>query len=133
MPDERFAFAFDDRFRIPLAMSGVVPSTCSVTLRDDDVLVARFGPWRCETPIANVADASVTGPYRWWRAVGPRLSFTDRGATFGSTPAGGACISFREPVPALSPGGWLRHPGLTVTVAEPARFVERLRARAGLS
>lgn len=133
MADERFDFAFDDRFRILLALSGVRPSTCSVTLRDDDVLVARFGPWRCETPLANVADASVTGPYRWWRAVGPRLSLGDRGATFGSTPAGGACIQFREPVPALAPGGRLRHPGLTVTVTDPARFVERLRARAGLS
>jgi hypothetical protein len=133
MPDERFAFAFDDRFRVALALSGVLPSTCSVTLTDGGRLVARFGPWRCETEIGNVADASVTGPYRWWRAVGPRFSFADRGATFGSTPAGGACITFREPVPALAPGGWLRHPGLTVTVAEPARFVERLRARAGLS
>jgi hypothetical protein len=132
MADERFRFAFDPRFRVPLAGFGVLPSTAFVTLTDDGRLVARFGPFTCETPLANVVDVSVTGPYRWWRAIGPRLSLTDRGATFGSTAEGGVCLRFAEPVRALAAVGPLRHPGLTVTVAERERFAERVRERAGL-
>ena len=41
--------------------------------------MARFGPWTCETPIANVRDVCRTGPYRWFKAIGPRGSFVDRG------------------------------------------------------
>ena len=132
MDDERFRFAFDDRFRLMLGAVGVTPSTAFVTLDADGDLVARFGPWTCRTPLANVVDVSVTGPYRWWRAVGARLSFSDRGATFGTTPAGGVCLRFRDPVRVLDPMGALRHPGLTVTVADPDRFATRVRARANL-
>ena len=137
MPDERFvderlAFAVDDRFRPLLLGIGVVPSRCSVTLTGDGHLDVRFGPFRCRTPLTNVADASSTGPYRWWRAVGARLSFSDRGATFGTTPAGGVCLRFHEPVAALDRMGVLRHPGLTVTVADRNGFLAGLRRRAGL-
>jgi hypothetical protein len=132
MPEERFAFAVDDRFRPLLLGLGVVPSRCHVTLTADDHLDVRFGPWRCRTPLANVADASITGPYRWWRAVGARLSFSDRGATFATTPAGGVCLRFHEPVAALDPMGVLRHPGLTVTVADRAGFLAAVRRRAHL-
>lgn len=132
MDDERFRFAFDDRFRPLLALSGVVPATAFVSLEAEGDLVARFGPWTCRTPLTNVAEVSVTGPYRWWRAIGARLSFSDGGATFGSTAAGGVCLRFREPVRALEPLGVLRHPGLTLTVAEPGRFAGRVRARANL-
>ena len=132
MDDERFRFAFDDRFRPLLAMSGVVPATAFVSLERDGDLVARFGPWTCRTPLTNVVDATVTGPYRWWRAIGARLSFADRGATFGTTPARGVCLRFRVAVPALEPMGVLRHPGLTVTVADPEGFAARVRARANL-
>jgi hypothetical protein len=127
--DERFRFAFDDRFRLPLAAIGVTPRTAFVSLTADDRLVARFGPWTCETPLANVTSVQRTGPYRWWRAIGTRLSFTDRGATFGSTTAGGVCLCFAEPVPALDALGLLRHPGLTVTVADLDGFVAAVERR----
>lgn len=132
MPDERFAFAVDDKFRPLLLGIGVVPSRCSVVLTDEGHLDARFGAFRCRTPLTNVAGASVTGPYRWWRAVGARLSFSDRGATFGTTPAGGVCLRFHQPVAALDPMGVLRHPGLTVTVADRDGFLAAVHRRAGL-
>jgi hypothetical protein len=127
--DERFRFAFDERFRLALAAAGITPSTAFVTLTADDRLVARFGPWTCETPLANVTDAQRTGPYRWWRAIGPRLSFADGGATFGSTEAGGVCLSFAQPVRALDALGMFRHRGLTVTVADPDALVAAVEAR----
>jgi hypothetical protein len=118
-----FDFAFDPRFRAPLAVVGVLPHTATVVVTDDE-FYARFGPWRMRTPRSNITDAQVSGPYRWYRAVGPRLSFADHGATFGSTPSGGVCLTFAEPVAAVVPGRLLRSPGLTVTVADP----EGLRA-----
>ncbi len=59
-------------------------------------------------------------------AGGPHLSFADRGATFATSTEGGVCIRFHRPVRALLPFGPLRHPALTVTVAEPDRLVELL-------
>jgi hypothetical protein len=127
--DERFRFAFDDRFRLPLAAAGITPTSAFVTLTADDRLVARFGPWTCETPLANVTCVQRTGPYRWWRAIGTRLSFKDGGATFGSTTAGGVCLCFAEPVRALDALGLFRHPGLTVTVADIDGFVAAVEQR----
>jgi hypothetical protein len=81
-------------------------------------LAVRFGPWRCETDLANVAGTEVTGPYRPVRAIGARLSLKDRGLTFGTNAERGVCVRFREPVRGLEPTGRLRHPGLTVTVED---------------
>jgi hypothetical protein len=127
----QFDFAFDDTTRLLLALIGVVPSTAHVTL-DGDRLVARFGPWSCETTVDNVVSVEITGPYRAYRAIGPRSSFVDRGLTFGSTTAGGVCLCFREPVRGLDPFGAVAHPGLTVTVADREGFAAAVRAAAGL-
>jgi hypothetical protein len=128
---EQFEFEFDEKFRPLLALIGVTPGTTHVTLTCER-LVARFGPWTCETPISNVRDVCRTGPYQWYQAIGPRGSFVDRGLTFGTTSKGGVCVLLRESVPGLVPVGSLRHPGITLTLAEPERFISSLRRRAGL-
>jgi hypothetical protein len=93
-------------------------------------LDARFGPWRVSTPLANVTDVAVTGPYAFWKtAGGARLAITDRGLTFATNGDRGVLISFRSPVPGLDPLGVLRHPELTVTVADVDGLAELLRAR----
>ncbi|MFI7490029.1 hypothetical protein ACIBXA_16780 [Micromonospora echinaurantiaca] len=114
----RFAFRFDPVFRPGLALVGVRPATAWVRV-DDAELIVRFGPWRLRTGRGNVTGVEVAGPYRWWRAIGPRLSLSDAGVTFGSSTRAGVCVRFAEPVPALLPGGRLRHPAVTVTVADP--------------
>lgn len=129
---EQFDFEFDSQFRPLLALFGVTPSTAHVTLTAEQ-LVARFGPWTCTTAIANVRDVCRTGPYRWFKGIGPRGSFVDRGLTFGTTTQGGVCVLLHEPVPGLAPVSALRHPGITLTLAEPERFVASLRRRAGLA
>jgi hypothetical protein len=128
---EQFEFEFEPRFRPLLALLGVTPGTAHVTLTPER-LVARFGPWSCESPISNVVQVCTTGPYRWYTAIGARGSFVDRGLTFGTTTEGGVCLLFREPVAGLLPFGSLRHPGITLTLAEPEQFIASLRRRASL-
>jgi len=131
-PIEQFAFDFDRRFRPILAVAGITPGTACVTLTPERLLV-RFGPWSCETALTNVREVCRTGPYQWYKAIGPRGSFVDRGVTFGTSTHGGVCVLLREPVAGLTPLGPLRHPGVTVTLAEPDRFVASLRRRAGIA
>ena len=109
-----------------LRLLGVRDGTSGVWL-DDEVLTATFGRWSLTTPTANIASAEVTGPYSAWRAIGPRLSLADRGLTFGSVATAGVCLRFHHPVPGIEPTGLVRHPSLTVTVAQPALLVEALR------
>ena len=83
-------------------------------------------------PARNVVDVAVTGPYAIWKTRTPRLAVTDRGLTFATNGDRGVLITFRAPVPGLEPVGVLRHPELTVTVADVDRLAQLLRARAGL-
>lgn len=91
---------------------------------DTDGLRVRLGPWLVSTPLSNLAGAEATGPFSAFRALGVRLSLSDRGLTFGTTTEGGVCLRFHEPVPGLDPWGRIRHPALTVTVAEPDLVAE---------
>ena len=68
------------------------------------------------------------GPYAFWKTAGSaRLAITDRGLTFATNGERGVLITFRTPVRGLDPFGVVRHPELTVTVAEPERLAELLR------
>jgi hypothetical protein len=124
---EEFPFAHDRRFALPLEVFGVSPSRAWVRVTDDR-LQLRFGFFSADTPLSNVTGVEVTGPYKAYKALGPRLSLVDRGATYGTTAAGGVRISFAEPVRALWP---VPSPSLTVTVAEPERFAAILAQRMG--
>ena len=112
-----FDFAFDllhRAFGLPL---GITPRTAQVSV-DDGQLMARLGPWRVTTSLANVEGTEVTGPFSPFKTIGPaHLSIADRGLTFATNDRRGLCIRFRVPVPGIEPTGRLRHPGLTVTVA----------------
>ncbi|WP_205808708.1 hypothetical protein [Micromonospora sp. HNM0581] len=130
MTVQRFEFRFASRFRWLLALVGVRPGTAWVRVDSDELLI-RFGPWQLRTERENVADVQSGGPYRWWRVIGPHLSGADAGVTFGTNTAAGLCVRFVRPVPALLPGGWPRHPGVTVTVADPADLARVLTAADG--
>lgn len=93
----------------------------------DGELVARHGPWVVHTPLGNIRDVSLTGPYRWFKVAGPaHLSFSDHGITFATNRSCGVCISFEEPVAGIEPTGRMRHPNLTVTPADPEGLVRTL-------
>ena len=94
---------------------GVVPGRDGVTVRNDR-LRATFGFFNLETPLANVAGGHVTVGYRWYTAIGVRLSFVDDGLTFGTSRDRGVCVHFRQRVPPVI--GFRPHSALTVTVAD---------------
>jgi hypothetical protein len=127
---DRFHFAFGPAYRLPARAFGISPATAWVEV-GDDTLDARFGPWRVSTPLANVGDVAVTGPYAFWKTAGPaRLAITDRGLTFATNGDRGVLISFHKPVRGLDPLGIVRHPELTVTVREVDRLAQLLRRSA---
>ncbi len=127
----RFRFAFAPAYRRAARPFGVTPAKAWVEVGEDDFR-ARFGPWRVETPLANITDAAVTGPYRFVKTAGPaRLAVTDRGLTFATNAARGVRVSFRTPVRGLDPLGVIHHPELTVTVADIDELAALLRPHAG--
>jgi hypothetical protein len=114
---ETFEFAFEPRYRGLLRVLGVTPDTTLVTVTDDEFRV-RFGGWKLVTPLANCTGTCLGEDYRWYKAIGARGSFADRGVTFGTNTERGVCVMFDEPVPALVPGNLMKHPGCTVTVED---------------
>jgi hypothetical protein len=126
---ERFGFAFAPEYRFLARAFGITPATAWVDI-GAGMLDARFGPWRVSTPLANVTDVAVTGPYALWKTAGPaRLAITDRGLSFATNGDRGVLISFRTPVRGLDPLGVIHHPELTVTVSDVDRLEKLLRAR----
>jgi Protein of unknown function (DUF2795) len=127
-PAEHFGFQFDLLHRLAGVPFLVSPGSAEVRVErtgSRPTLEVRFGPWHVETAVENVESATVTGPYQLLRTVGPaHLSLVDWGLTFATNDARGLCIRFREPVRGLEPLGLVRHPSVTVTVAD----VDGLRA-----
>lgn len=127
---ESFNFAVDPALRRWSRAFGVRPESCTATLTPQELSVA-FGPWSLSTSPANIEAVSVTGPYRWWKVVGPpRLSLSDRGITFATTAQRGVCLELRQAVGAIDPLHVIRHPNITITVAEPERFADEVRRAA---
>jgi hypothetical protein len=125
---QRFEFRFDPAYRIAALPFGITPERAWIQV-DDEHLLANYGPWRLRTTLTNIRDAAVTGPYRFYRTAGPaRLGVTDGGLTFASNGDQGVLMSFRRPVPAIDPLGLIRHPELTVTVADVRGLVSALGA-----
>lgn len=125
MPDT-FAFDWEPAYRAAAAIFGVRPANAHVDVGDGH-LDARFGRWQLRVPLGEVDGAHVTGPYGLAKTLGPaRLSLADRGLTFATNHRRGLCIHLAEPVPAIEPLGLLRHPALTVTVADCERLAAAL-------
>lgn len=126
MTTDRFEFAFARSYKPLGAIFGVRPATAWVEVTETE-LRARYGPWRVTTPLSNITNVAITGPYAYPKTAGPaRLAFTDRGLSFTPNGERGVLIEFAVPVRGLDPFGLLRHPELTVGVAEPERLVRRL-------
>jgi hypothetical protein len=121
---EHFGYDIDRRYLPVLLPFLVRPATDGVTLTDEGSFLATFGFLQVETPLSNVAGAHVTRDYRWWSAVGARMSRADDGLTFGTNSHAGVCIHFDQKVPSrLRRSG---HSALTVTVADLAGLVTAL-------
>lgn len=123
---QRFDFDFAPAYRIAARPFGISPERAWVEI-DDGQLIANYGPWRLRTTLANISRAAITGPYRFYRTAGPaRLGVSDAGLTFASNGERGVLLSFRKRVPAIDPLRLIRHPELTVTVADVDGLLDAL-------
>lgn len=130
---DRFAFEFDPAYRIAALPFAITPDRAHVEV-DQEQLDVRFGFWRVRTPLTNVVDTEISGPFRWFKTMGPaHLSLADRGLTCATNGQRGICIRFAVPVRGMDPLGLLRHPGLTVTVADPEGLARALEAGSAAS
>jgi hypothetical protein len=125
---QRFEFRFAPAYRLAARAFGITPERAWVQI-DDGHLLANYGPWRLRTTVANISRVAITGPYRFYRTGGPaRLGITNGGLTFASNGERGVLLSFRKRVPAIDPLRLIRHPELTVTVADVHGLVSALGA-----
>ncbi len=115
MSDVFFPYRFDNRYALMWAPFGAWPGRDGVSVTDR-TLRATFGLLVLETACDNVSGGHITERYRWWTAIGARLSAADDGLTFGTNADRGVCIHFDGRVPAVL--GWRPHSALTVTVAD---------------
>ncbi len=116
MSDQFFPYRFDNRWKA-IFVALRVGADDGVTITDDGRLVATFGRVKVDTPLANVHHTQITGPHRWYTAVGLRLSFSDDGITFGTNHQRGVCIEFIDKVPRVI--GFKDHSALWASVADP--------------
>ena len=96
------AFRFDigERLGPWSRLSFVHPGACSARIEHGQLSVL-FGRWSLTTPVSNIADVTVTGPYTWRKAAGPaHLSVADR-ASRSPPPTSAACAS-RSSFPLLA-------------------------------
>jgi hypothetical protein len=125
---QRFEFRFTRPYRLAARPFGITPQSAWVQI-DDEHLLANYGPWRLRTTLANISRVTITGPYWFYRTAGPaRLGVTDGGLTFASNGEQGILLSFRKGVPAIDPFRLIRHPELTVTVADVPGLISALGA-----
>ncbi len=124
---DRFNFRFSPGYRAAGLCFGILPTTTEATITADAVS-ARFGPWHAHTSLDNIRDVAVTGPYAFLKTAGPaHLGLTDRGLTFATNGDQGVRLRFHTAIRGIEPTGLLRHPELTLTVADVDTFAARLR------
>ncbi|HET7303918.1 MAG TPA: DUF1990 family protein [Segeticoccus sp.] len=127
VPLQVFPFRFARSYAPAAALFGVTATSSDVRITPEELQI-RFGPWRLRTPRSNIADVVESGGFSWPKTAGPaHVSLADRGITFATNGGPGVCISFHEPVPGIEPTGRIRHPGATVTVADPQGLRDALR------
>ena len=128
MKAKYFPYRLDKRWTALFFALGVDDKD-GVTITGKGELIATFGRFKVKTTVANVDHTLVTGPHRWYTAVGLRLSFTDDGLTFGTNHRKGLSIAFVEKIPKVF--GIKKHSMLWVSVADPeglAAAIEEKRA-----
>lgn len=111
------------RFEMPLPMPwrpillvfwGVRRGRAQLDL-DGERLHAQYGWWGLTTTLDNVLGWEISGPWRWWTAIGLRSHPPFRDFSFDTTDTAGITLTFRDPVRF---GRVFRAASLTVTVNE---------------
>src|SRR5690606_18452511 len=121
-----FECKLDPLYRAARVLCGITPGPSLARVTGGDFTVI-FGRWRLPTARPNIPPTPVTGPDHTLKTTGPpHLCLADRGLTCATNAQQGLCVQFAEPVPGIEPTGLLRHPGVTVTVADCAGLAAAL-------
>jgi hypothetical protein len=113
---QHFPYQLDKRWAGLFFALGVSDND-GVDVSDNGDLTATYGRVNVKTTLDNIDHTLITGPHRWYTAVGLRLSFIDDGLTFGTNHHTGLCIAFVEKIPRVI--GFKDHSMLWVSVADP--------------
>lgn len=116
MTTKFFPYRLDKRWSALFLLLGVTDKD-GVKITPKGELIATFGRFKVKTTLNNVDHTLITGPHRWYTAVGLRLSFTDDGITFGTNHRKGLSIAFVHKIPKVI--GFWKHSTLWVSVADP--------------
>ena len=123
MKTKHFPYRLDNRW-IALFLALGVGKKDGVTLTGKGELIATFGHFKVETTLDNIDHTEITGPHRWYTAVGLRLSLADDGVTFGTNHHKGVSIVFKKKIPRVI--GFKKHSIVWVSVADPEGFVKAI-------
>ncbi len=124
MAEQYFPYDVDTRWKAMFFVLGVTDDH-GVTVGDDGAVVVTYGRKRIETTVSNIDHTEVSGPHRWYTAVGLRLSLADDGLTMGTNHRLGLCMAFVEKIPKVM--GFKAHSALWVSVADPEGLAEALK------
>jgi hypothetical protein len=116
MTAQHFPYRLDKRWAALFLALGVGDDD-GIDISDTGEFIATYGRFNVKTTLDNIDHTLVTGPHRWYTAVGLRLSFTDDGLTFGTNHHKGLCIAFAHKIPKVI--GFKDHSTLWVSVADP--------------
>jgi hypothetical protein len=119
----RFRIRIGPRSRPILLLFGVRERNAYVDLTSGEI-DARFGFYRLRTPLDNIAQWRIEGPWLWITAIGVRRGIRDGVLSFDGNHKGGVRLDFKVPVK----WGFLHPPRLYVTVADLEGFAAALTA-----
>ena len=126
MKTQHFPYLRDTRWSALFLALGV-RSADGVTVSAKGDLIATYGRFKVKTTLDNVDHTEITGPHRWYTAVGLRLSLSDDGITFGTNHHKGLSIAFVKMVPRVI--GFRKHSTLWVSVADPEGLAQAIAQR----
>ena len=116
MTAKHFPYRLDKRWSALFFALGVSDKD-GVKITGKGEFIATFGRFEVKTTLDNINHTLVTGPHRWYTAVGLRLGLTDDGLTFGTNHRKGLSIAFVDKIPKVI--GFKKHSTLWVSVADP--------------
>ena len=116
MTAKNFPYRFDKRWSALFFALGVKDKD-GVSITGKGEFLATFGRFKVKTTLDNIDHTLITGPHRWYTAVGLRLSLTNDGLTFGTNHRKGLSIAFVDRIPKVI--GFRKHSTLWVSVADP--------------
>jgi hypothetical protein len=122
---ERFPIRLQRPFGPLLRLFGASEGERAMVTLDDTILDARFGWSHLSVPLADITRWDITGPYRWFTALGVRRSIRGGDITFGGSAHGGLQVHFRTRPRVL----WFQPPSVYLTVDDLEGLGAALTAR----